>query len=95
MLCDTSPNHPTYQFHTHWTGPISISMPSRYTIGPEGNEGMFDGKVQLLDRHVLGPQSHSHEWPCNSSGYMLPTDRKHVSDVSVCDFMLSHVFVSL
>ena len=27
---------------------------SRYTIGPEGNEGIFDGKVQLLDRHVFG-----------------------------------------
>ena len=27
---------------------------ARYTIGPEGNEAMFEGKVQLLDRSVSG-----------------------------------------
>ena len=28
----------------------------RYTIGPEGSEHVFSGKVQLLDRSVCKPQ---------------------------------------
>ncbi|CAL1136671.1 unnamed protein product [Cladocopium goreaui] len=33
------------------------SMDFTYTIGPEGSEGIFDGKVQLLDRHVYNSVS--------------------------------------